>query len=242
MKTNLPYALALISVLCSFQLFSQDIIILKTGDEIQAKVEEIKPDVVTYRKFENIQGPLYIVEKTKIFMIKYANGSKDVFAENGALQAPQTQQQTTTPAPQVPQAVTPLAPKELPVNLEYWNGGKVRLKNSTQTPTQVKNIMRPYPEAFSLYTSGRSLKITGDVFEGIGYAYIAAMFIYSINGNQTMGKTAAGFAIASLGTSFVLEAIGKSNIKKSVKTYNSSIVPTSHLYISPLNLEYCLRF
>ncbi len=79
MKTYLLSVL--LCIVASVTVYSQDIIILKTGDEIQSKVEEIRPDVVTYRKFENLQGPLYTIEKSRIFMIKYANGSKDVFSD-----------------------------------------------------------------------------------------------------------------------------------------------------------------
>jgi hypothetical protein len=59
--------------------FAQDMIILKTGDEIKSKVLEITPDLVKYTKWENQEGPSYSTNKSDIFMIKYANGTKDVF-------------------------------------------------------------------------------------------------------------------------------------------------------------------
>jgi len=59
--------------------FAQDVIILKTGDEIKSKVLEITPDLVKYKKWENHEGPAYSVYKSDVFMIKYANGTKDVF-------------------------------------------------------------------------------------------------------------------------------------------------------------------
>ncbi|OQA99380.1 MAG: hypothetical protein BWY22_00348 [Bacteroidetes bacterium ADurb.Bin217] len=241
MKLLANTLVCILLVICSQGAFSQDIIILKTGDEITAKVEEIKPDVVSYRKFENLQGPLYTIEKNKIFMIKYANGSKDVFTEQSETPTPQQHVQTT-PQPAPVQSVPKPTIAELPVTLEYWNGGKIRKNNITLSLTQVKDIMRPYPEAFSLYTSGRSLKITGDVFEAVGYVFVISALVNSLNENQDTGRVSAGFAVASLGTSIVLELIGKSNIKKSVRTYNAAIKPTSHLYISPGGIGYCVRF
>ena len=73
--TNLLFILSAIST----HAFSQDIIFLKNGDEIQAHVTEIGTDAVTYKKFENLQGPDYSLKKSEVFMIKYANGTKDVF-------------------------------------------------------------------------------------------------------------------------------------------------------------------
>jgi len=59
--------------------FSQDIIILKNGDEIKSKVLEINTSEIKYKKFDNADGPTFTMAKQDVFMIKYPNGSKDVF-------------------------------------------------------------------------------------------------------------------------------------------------------------------
>ena len=69
---------------CLFQLltnigYSQDNIILKNGDEIAAKVLEVTTDQIKYKKWENQEGPTYTSAKSEVFMIKYKNGTKDVF-------------------------------------------------------------------------------------------------------------------------------------------------------------------
>ena len=56
-----------------------DMIVLKSGNEIEAVVEEVGETTVRYRKCNNKSGPFYTISKDKVFMIKYANGSKDVF-------------------------------------------------------------------------------------------------------------------------------------------------------------------
>jgi uncharacterized protein (TIGR02145 family) len=61
---------------------SQDVIFKKTGDEIQAKVLEILPDIVKYKKISNMEGPTYSILIEDVFMIKYQNGTKDVFNQN----------------------------------------------------------------------------------------------------------------------------------------------------------------
>jgi hypothetical protein len=58
---------------------SQDLIFKKTGDEIKAKVVEILKTEIKYKKFENLGGPIYSIDLSEVFMIRYENGSKDVF-------------------------------------------------------------------------------------------------------------------------------------------------------------------
>jgi hypothetical protein len=74
----------LIAVFASISSFSQDIITLKTGDEIKSKVLEVTPDLVKYKKWENQDGPIYSSNKSEVFMIKYINGTKDVFNTSAA--------------------------------------------------------------------------------------------------------------------------------------------------------------
>jgi hypothetical protein len=64
---------------------AQDIITLKNGDEIKSKVLEVLSDQVKYKKWENIDGPTYSSMKTEVFMIKYQNGTKDVFKSTEVL-------------------------------------------------------------------------------------------------------------------------------------------------------------
>lgn len=58
---------------------TSDIIITKEGDEIEAKVEEITSDAIKYRKATQPDGPLRNVPKSDVFMIKYSDGTKEVF-------------------------------------------------------------------------------------------------------------------------------------------------------------------
>jgi len=59
-------------------LFSlaQDVIILKDGSEIKAKVTEVGVDEIKYRKAES--GPIYITRKKEINSITYADGTNEV--------------------------------------------------------------------------------------------------------------------------------------------------------------------
>jgi hypothetical protein len=62
-----------------------DILLLRSGEEISVKVLEIGTQEIKYKKCDNQQGPTISVLKNDVFMITYANGSKDVFkVENKA--------------------------------------------------------------------------------------------------------------------------------------------------------------
>lgn len=65
---------------------SQDTIFKKNKDVIAGKVEEITPSEVKYKKQDNLSGPLYLIPRTEVFRIKYANGFADTLKEE-----PQTQ-------------------------------------------------------------------------------------------------------------------------------------------------------
>jgi hypothetical protein len=77
MKTLL---LLLLVFLSSSSLFAQDYILNKKGEEVQAKVLEITLTEVKYKKFDNLEGPVITLARNDVMMIKYENGSKEVFA------------------------------------------------------------------------------------------------------------------------------------------------------------------
>lgn len=56
-----------------------DLITLKNGQEVKAQVTEIGTTEIKYKKCDNITGPTYSMKRSEVFMIKYANGSKDFF-------------------------------------------------------------------------------------------------------------------------------------------------------------------
>ncbi len=59
--------------------FAQDVITLKTGEDVQAKILEVGHNDIRYKKYDFQEGPTYILLKSEIFMVKYENGDKDIF-------------------------------------------------------------------------------------------------------------------------------------------------------------------
>lgn len=71
----------MIFILC-LQSYSQDYIFLKgQNDSISAKVLEVNPDNFKYKKYSNIDGPTYTIEKTKIEKVVYSNGDIEFYSK-----------------------------------------------------------------------------------------------------------------------------------------------------------------
>jgi len=62
--------------------YAQDVITKKDGTDIQAKVLEVTTTEVKYQKFDNQTGPTYVLLKTELLMIRYENGTKDIFNQS----------------------------------------------------------------------------------------------------------------------------------------------------------------
>lgn len=71
----------LLLTLSSFNLKAQDIITTKKGEDIQSKVMEINLSELKYKNFNNLNGPLISILKSDVLMIRYENGTKDIFKD-----------------------------------------------------------------------------------------------------------------------------------------------------------------
>lgn len=69
---------ALLSVAISAAM-AQDVIVFKNADELQVKVTAVSEDKLSYRRWDNPDGPEYTIDKSQVFYVKYRNGTKDVF-------------------------------------------------------------------------------------------------------------------------------------------------------------------
>lgn len=72
-----------------------DKITFKNGDEAMVKVLEIAPNDVKYKKCDSPDGPLYVVKKADVFMVTFANGTKEVFKTESTATQNNNNTQTT---------------------------------------------------------------------------------------------------------------------------------------------------
>lgn len=93
-----------LALVASTTTFAQDNLIKLDGTEIEVKVVEVDVTSVKYKRFDNLDGPTYSIDKSKFFMIQYENGTKDMFSATSK----KTKPQPKTPKKQKPKAT----PKE----------------------------------------------------------------------------------------------------------------------------------
>jgi len=69
-----------------FVAIAQDRVLMKSGEEIEVNILEVTSGEITYKKISMPDGPIYRVEKNEVFMVKYANGTKEVFGHNQTIE------------------------------------------------------------------------------------------------------------------------------------------------------------
>lgn len=78
--------LSILFLSLSFGIHAQDVIIKKNGEELKTKVVEVSKDEIKYRMWDYLDGPIYKISTSEIFMVKYQNGKKDVITSDTKLQ------------------------------------------------------------------------------------------------------------------------------------------------------------
>lgn len=58
-----------------------DVLVMRDGLEITAKVTEVGSKTIKYKRCDNLNGPTIVVSTDRVFMIKYASGTKEIFKE-----------------------------------------------------------------------------------------------------------------------------------------------------------------
>ncbi len=96
MRTNPLTPLILLLLATALHTNAQDMILLKNGDEVAAKVTEVGSTEIKYKRMDNIDGPVYVMPKADIFKIKYKNGTSEVMT--ATVSAPAATTAVSTPA------------------------------------------------------------------------------------------------------------------------------------------------
>lgn len=84
-------------------LHAEDIITLRTGEDIAAKILEVSTTEIKYKRMDNVEGPTFVVPVSEVLIVRYENGSNQVFEQQ-------------------PKVVNPYA---YPAPVDYGTAGKV---------------------------------------------------------------------------------------------------------------------
>ena len=97
-------------------MLGQDVMTLRSGEEMEVIVTEVSKYEVWFKKMDNQDGPIYSLPISDIFMIKYPNGNEDIFPTQ------QIQAQSTPDYKRKDPAVAFLFSVLLPGGGQYYNG------------------------------------------------------------------------------------------------------------------------
>jgi hypothetical protein len=76
------YLLIVLSCLLAQVAMAQDVIVKINGDELKAIVQEITTSDIIYLSADTTDTLSYKLAKAEVFMVRFANGTKEVFTEN----------------------------------------------------------------------------------------------------------------------------------------------------------------
>lgn len=84
-------------ILTTTEVICQDLIIKKNSETIKAKVLEVNQDDIKYKKWDNLEGPTYTLQKSDINSIVYQNGDADVFGPSAQPSQPSSEANSEVP-------------------------------------------------------------------------------------------------------------------------------------------------
>ncbi|MBI1286816.1 MAG: hypothetical protein GC178_04485 [Flavobacteriales bacterium] len=158
-----------IAILSVSQSLAQDRLFFLSGDETDVKITEVTSSEVKYKRMDNLEGPTFSTLKSELFMIKYANGTKEMITASAAPE-PAQQEQPIAPAEEYTTqdaGTTETAPSSSGGGLS--SGVQVTDEPVATTPTNVDKWGRTEAENRSLY---KKKIIKGAVVLGVGAVLI----------------------------------------------------------------------
>lgn len=74
----------LLALFTATTVYAQDVIVKKDGSTIISKVLEVSTSDIKYKKYSNLDGPLYTIGISDVLSINYENGEKELFENSNA--------------------------------------------------------------------------------------------------------------------------------------------------------------
>ena len=192
-------------------MYAQDIITKKDGTDIQAKVTEVGESQISYKKFSNLNGPVYTISISDVLMITYENGEREMY--------------NVEKKSSLPQGV---------MTYNSWSG-KVSVGGVTVENEMLDRFFTP--EDYQLFKRGRSVTTVGSIFAVAG----ALPFGYSLGYMGAAGETdetnmallIGGGAVMVAG--FIVGFTGESKMKKAIANYNSALTFQPEVHFGATN-------
>ncbi|MEN0004002.1 MAG: hypothetical protein AAF798_07660 [Bacteroidota bacterium] len=167
--------LTFLAIAMCFTLQAQDQLILKSGETIAAKVLELAPQQIKYKRFDHLSGPTIVIARAEVFLINYENGKSEVIS----------------PVQQAAPTVTTTVPEEAHSDDIY-----VGQKSYERTSTNYSTNSIPYNEEEvliaagaavplgSYYSTGFFLNVEGDWYQSPNFGFTSSFGVAYNNYND----------------------------------------------------------
>ena len=214
MRTSFRFAFLIALFICSStRAIAQDTLILTNGTIISSKILEVGTEEVKYKRFDNIDGPVFITKRIEINLIKYKNGVTDVMNQ---------------PRPAVVVAPTdPNPPIEKRGMFYRQEGNRMNEREMHQVLKKINDpeINRHIEKAKFAKAMGYIGFIAIPTFAfALGYTGYALLYNADVSPSQQMDYTPAigcGIvAAAALATSITFKISRKNHNNAAIKIYN----------------------
>eukprot|EP01098_Paradermamoeba_levis_P014863 TRINITY_DN7298_c0_g1_i1.p1 TRINITY_DN7298_c0_g1~~TRINITY_DN7298_c0_g1_i1.p1 ORF type:complete len:296 (+),score=-29.46 TRINITY_DN7298_c0_g1_i1:511-1398(+) len=151
-RITMRIIIACFCLLAATATYAQDNLIFRNGTELPVKVLEVSPSQLKYRRQDNLDGPVYTISVANLLLVKYANGTKDVFGAS-----------TQTPVVANPSVDSPtLSTQPGLEKLRYHSGLFSRyFVGSMGEPisrTEVRSLLANHHDALQAYRHGQSYR------------------------------------------------------------------------------------
>ena len=101
---RLKVLFALLLLTCAAGAVAQDVIVKKDGSTVVCRIVEVSATEIVYKKWTDLQGSNYVMNRTDASVINYENGTRSEM--NGTTETPMTPSATTPPTSRFSQANT----------------------------------------------------------------------------------------------------------------------------------------
>ena len=185
-------------LLAAIDVHGQDVIVLKDGSTIISKIFEVGTNEIRYKKYSNLDGPLYSIGKADVISINYQNGEKDLFnkpnettAQSTAVNTPSDKEYKLEAGTQIPlHNVHYLRASRLRKGdaVNFRVGRDIKVGNYTIIPygTNVKGFVYEARKSGGFGTKGRlGIKIEKIELPGGIFVPLANGDIYVTGKNRT---------------------------------------------------------
>jgi len=232
----------------TFACFAQDVIVTRDSKKIEARVTEISVDMVKYRMFDNLDGPVYSLPKSNIVSIVFQNGLVETFDQaTPTTTTPATNAQaTTTPTTNAP-TTTAARPQTTAVATSTQRSSAYTTAPRRLTTAETLSEMQfNYPRLYSQWRAGQRMKGVGWGLTGVGIGSMVLGIAIGVSGEENGDDdqseagaviTAAGICLTTAGITVL--AIGAGKRRRAIRAFNNQyysmeqVTPQFQLKVAP---------